>query len=856
MQTFNIDIAQSPAPLVLYAKQGDSLSRFFQINFLQNGQPWTPPAGALFAVRYGVPSLPSGWYDTIQEPDGSSHSAFGLSGNVLTVEIAYEAVSVSGRNTLCVLVLDSNGYQLGAWNLALQVEITPGENAPESTQYYSLLSAQVAQVLAATEDARGYATEARSWAEGGTGSRAGEDTDNAEYWAGQAKTEAQKALGFRAISGAVVPEAGTGNVDPTSPMLMSSLTATSAADRLDHVVVPGKTTQAGSGDPSPSNVRPIKGTGRKMATVVLDGTSVRVVHNETWTSQNENGIAFFYVQSQSMPTPAKQKTTVINDVFPIRDTFNQTASEEGIAVLDVLYIAIKKDKLNPVTSTQMNLWLRKNPLTVRYVPEDESQATEWYTWEAVDGAEYAAVGLPLNGQLYDGDKVSNDEPSGCDVEITFDQDTSIIIQSINSNGIVNVQHTVDFLLKSYTCLSNKFPRDTKYIVDAKTEGVFNFDFDVYIRLLESTLEPYGHTKGSTETALTAAKAFFAEHPITVLVKSPQYTAKNDIRAEIETHGDILYTLTGEEAYTATGEGWAPGAVFISNFMVYAKPVEGYASKASIVCSHLATETPANVTNRGYQGCAQGGGTSLYLNFGDPYNTKELAVQYIKDQYAAGTPVQIKAKRATPAVYAHPAQPLKNPAGTWTLSAENTPVGYMRPLTDADRADYAEQADNADQLGGQPPAWYMPTGAVITFAGSAAPAGWLLCDGSTVSRTTYAALFAAIGATYGAGDGNTTFALPDLRGRVAAGANASNALASKAGADSKQITRANLPAEKLNLEDNGIWIVDSVQTGSESGRTLQMGTRSGAARLETNTLGSGTAFDVRQATLYLNYIIKY
>lgn len=151
---------------------------------------------------------------------------------------------------------------------------------------------------------------------------------------------------------------------------------------------------------------------------------------------------------------------------------------------------------------------------------------------------------------------------------------------------------------------------------------------------------------------------------------------------------------------------------------------------------------------------------------------------------------------------------------------------------------------------------VPPGAVIPYAGSSAPDGWLLCDGRTVSRTTYAALFAVIGTTYGAGDGNTTFALPNLQGRVAAGTSSSHPLASKAGADSKQITRANLPAEKLNLEDNGIWIVDSVQTGSESGRTLQMGTRSGAVRLETNTLGSGTAFDVRQATLYLNYIIKY
>lgn len=151
---------------------------------------------------------------------------------------------------------------------------------------------------------------------------------------------------------------------------------------------------------------------------------------------------------------------------------------------------------------------------------------------------------------------------------------------------------------------------------------------------------------------------------------------------------------------------------------------------------------------------------------------------------------------------------------------------------------------------------IPAGVISPYASETAPAGWLLCDGSSVSRTTYADLFAVIGTIYGAGNGSTTFALPDLRGRVAAGANASNALASKAGADSKKIARANLPAEKLNLEDNGTWIVDSTQTGSESGKTLQMGTRSSAARLDTNTLGSGTAFDVRQATIYLNYIIKY
>ena len=67
-----------------------------------------------------------------------------------------------------------------------------------------------------------------------------------------------------------------------------------------------------------------------------------------------------------------------------------------------------------------------------------------------------------------------------------------------------------------------------------------------------------------------------------------------------------------------------------------------------------------------------------------------------------------------------------------------------------------------------PTTTSPTGSVIAFAGSSAPTDWLLCFGQAVSRTTYASLFAIVSTTYGAGDGTTTFNLPDLRGRTVAG----------------------------------------------------------------------------------------
>lgn len=67
---------------------------------------------------------------------------------------------------------------------------------------------------------------------------------------------------------------------------------------------------------------------------------------------------------------------------------------------------------------------------------------------------------------------------------------------------------------------------------------------------------------------------------------------------------------------------------------------------------------------------------------------------------------------------------------------------------------------------------MPTGVIVPFGGSSAPAGHLLCNGAAVSRTTYADLFAVIGTTYGAGDGSTTFNVPDMRGRFPLGKAAS------------------------------------------------------------------------------------
>jgi len=89
--------------------------------------------------------------------------------------------------------------------------------------------------------------------------------------------------------------------------------------------------------------------------------------------------------------------------------------------------------------------------------------------------------------------------------------------------------------------------------------------------------------------------------------------------------------------------------------------------------------------------------------------------------------------------------------------------------------------------------YTPVGSVLVYAGSSAPSGWLLCNGSEVSRTTYSKLFNIIGTTYGGGDGTTTFNLPNLQDRIPVGKGTTNATIGAAGGqDSVTLTTNELP----------------------------------------------------------------
>lgn len=196
MQQFLVDFQTFSGPLVLYAMQGDSLSRKFQLVITDGGTPWSPPTGAVWSAYFGAPGMSSGFYDTITPASGSPYPAITVSENVATVEIAAQALEIAGINQLSVVVNDSTGYQIASWSIALHIKALPGYTASAATVYYNAISGQVAQVLANAQAAAASATLAQSWAVGDTGSREGENTNNAQYWAQQAQSIAEGQLGW------------------------------------------------------------------------------------------------------------------------------------------------------------------------------------------------------------------------------------------------------------------------------------------------------------------------------------------------------------------------------------------------------------------------------------------------------------------------------------------------------------------------------------------------------------------------------------------------------------------------------------------------------------------------------------
>lgn len=165
---------------------------------------------------------------------------------------------------------------------------------------------------------------------------------------------------------------------------------------------------------------------------------------------------------------------------------------------------------------------------------------------------------------------------------------------------------------------------------------------------------------------------------------------------------------------------------------------------------------------------------------------------------------------------------------------------------------------------------LPTATILQFAGATAPSGFLICDGSAVSRTTYSNLFSVTSTTYGAGDGSTTFNLPNLLGRVPVGKNSGtfSALGATGGEETHVLSAAEMPVHNHGVNDpghnhvlnNAVITASSTNTTAANAGYQQItwgntATTTSGTGISTQNAGSGSAHNNLQPYLVLNYIIK-
>lgn len=154
-----VDLLDPGAPQITHAVQDDSNSRKIAFNIYAGGAQWAVPDGTLVTVRYKKPDGTAGFYDTL--PDGSTPAAT-IDGNVVTVALVPQAFTVIGNVPVQIKLYDSAGTSIATFAVVMHVSANVVSDAEiVSSDYYSVLTKQIADVLAAAEGIEGNVTAAQ-----------------------------------------------------------------------------------------------------------------------------------------------------------------------------------------------------------------------------------------------------------------------------------------------------------------------------------------------------------------------------------------------------------------------------------------------------------------------------------------------------------------------------------------------------------------------------------------------------------------------------------------------------------------------------------------------------------------------
>ena len=543
----------------------------------------------------------------------------------------------------------ANGVQRNSKNLMFlvyghaEVDLMSAQKTPSEWEQFVT---QIKEYTDASEErVKKYSESAATSAEAAKTAR-----DGAEAAFEQADEILAKSL--RTLHGGVVKPDTTGDFDPSRPYeseSAASVTVKAKSDRFMGAKVSGFTTQSGTGDPSPDNVREISTAGFKLKTAVLDGSA-----DENWiTSPAANGVYRWGINAGGILNILPSLNSVAATIFSTR--YKSTPVDKtyqgvlGMSVDTTGNLRI----YDPDCNSDLAAWknkLSQNPLTIWYTPADESRATDLYVPIQAQGHEYRCEMLKLTAPLCDGDKVENNVPSGCDKRIVYDgsDDEQWELSGSGTKKFFAIySQLVDIDTENRFLLSNQYlPTYTTAL--GSQNGISNYNESLYVQNMDIS-------------DVNSWKSYLATHPLTIYYRSTAYTEANDIPVALETHQQAVMALDGNEPFMSSG---TVGSLGFYCFLNLENANTGGIQKEAI-CSHLKNSKTPLFAEHGdthvNQFCIGDANTPRFVFSHSVLGTSASSSttdciravrSYLSAQYSAGTPVTVVYKLSIPTVYVH------------------------------------------------------------------------------------------------------------------------------------------------------------------------------------------------------------
>jgi microcystin-dependent protein len=390
-----------------------------------------------------------------------------------------------------------------------------------------------------------------------------------------------------------------------------------------------------------------------------------------------------------------------------------------------------------------------------------------------------------------------------------------------------------------------------------------------------------YTADASQTEFAFNFPYLEDEHVTVFVDGVQKTLTTDFTIQTSPAKKVILNTPATGGEVVRVRRISAPAVDLVDFVNGSVLTESELDRAYLHNRYLAEESSEqnDVSMRLTAGAVGWDGlTKRILNIVDPVNEQDVATKNYVDGVIGDVALgevpddSITYAKIQDAVGNNVLLGNDNGAGEEVQELNATEVRAILNVADGAevnvQSDWNEADTNSDAFIQNKPI-FVPTGTVSAFAGSAAPTGYVLCDGSEYDQTAQAALFAVVGSTYNTG-GETAnhFRVPDLRGRVVAGMGGSllsgtDAVADTGGASTHTLTEAEMPSHQHFSFKSASGATNVTSTSTPLTNYAAAGTADYTIKGQgadadvglTSLSGSGSAHNNVQPTMILNYIIK-